>query len=307
MSSDPPSDHPRKRAYVQAYLMGSDTLDVTSKDATYRLTKDMVKCFFDLPSIDAARELRVCLTVLKKIRKWAGLSRWPFAHVNLGIFEMKREEIVALRRGIIAGLEQGEAARYPGVLPLLKRAEMLGLAFKVISTPTMYALEDRAKTLASKESKDKQRPVERALAARVVTDVFKRPIVRQREKWVSKAAVCLSDAVPVSLSDGALKEPEPEQALSRLAIDPLSYVRECAVPPWAEPAYPPAAEIADGVGALWPVMEDPRRIWMQELICRSLVPSRSGPGISVGDLLASAPVSASEMRFVDGFLEDLSD
>jgi hypothetical protein len=351
-----PKNKLKKRAFVQTSPSASDVIDVSSQNAVYSLTRDMVRCFFDIPSIDAAKVLRVCLTVLKKMRKWVGVSRWPFTLINMGIYEMSREEIVELRRSIIARLEGGEETKYPGVLPLLREAEMLGLAFKAISMPTMYALEDRAKALALKETlgacrvrhgkKKTQlkaggtKTAAVALPARVVTGVFKKPVVRR--KWGDTTATCLTepdgpgtvasavggsviDTLPAAETLGtaeSLKTPETaesteaaesfeaEEILSdepgeeRPALCPFSYAKDCSTPAWIEPAYPPASEIVDGIEAFWPVWEDPRRLWLQELVCRSLVPSRCGPGIAVADLVASAPVSAAEMRFVGGFFKE---
>ena len=308
----------KKRAFVQPSRLNGDSIDVTSRDAVYTLNRDMIRCFFDVPSLDAARVLRVCMTVLKRIRKWAGVPRWPFTLVNMGIYEMSREDIVRLRQSVITSLEGGGETSFPGVLPLLKEAEALSLVFKTISTPTMYALEDRAKALALREASRGQaklpvppRPAESALATKVLAGVFKRPVVRKMQKWVSTAAVCLSEAGPMSLAgEDAVKavpvEVEEEKEPVQI-IWPYTYARECAAPAWIEPSYPPVAEIVDGVEAFWPAMEDPRRIWMQELVCRSLQPSRCGPAITVADLVLSAPVSAAEMRFANGFLEDVSD
>ena len=296
-----------KRVFIQkSKTSPQDTLDITSKDAVYSLTREMVKCFFDLPSVDAARILKICLTVLKKIRTWVGVSRWPYNCIRVGEFEMSRREVVDLRKSIIQRLETGESLIYPGVLPFLREAERLSVAFLSISSPTVYALEARAASMALKERMSaalKPRPVGSVMAARVVTEVFKKPVLKKRERWVSSGAMCLSDSDAVVLSEkvgGAGKAAKDEEASA--PICPLTFVNECSKSAWLEPMYPPTSEIVDGVDAFWPVMEDPRRIWMQELIVRSLLPSQSGPGISVADLLASEPVSAAEMQFVNGLL-----
>ena len=183
---------PKKRAFVQASLTSRDTIDVRSHDVVYSLTREMVHSFFDLPSVDVARLLKVCVTVLKHIRSWAGIDCWPYRLVNNGVFELTREQIVGLRRSVIERLEGGEDAKYPGVLPLLREADVLGLAFKSISAPTEYAVEARAKALALKAARkaDSDFKDRGAAATKVVSEVFKRPVAKRRVHWMSTGTVC---------------------------------------------------------------------------------------------------------------------
>jgi hypothetical protein len=301
-------EEPRKmnRAYIKRQETMEGTIVVTSKDVTYTMPREMVQCFFDLPAVDAGRILKVCNTVLKKLRKRLGLPHWPYNRIRQGDFKLSRCEIVEMRRAWIQRLEEGASSKFPGVLPLLREAETLSKVFMSICSPTKYALEARVASEALKTQMSltsKPRPVGNVMAAKVVTNVFKKPVLRQREKWVSSGAMCLSDSEAIVLSDKeAAVDKDVEQQPT--IICPLTYAKECTQPAWLEPMYPPVSEIIDGVDAFWPVMDDPRRIWMQEMIVRSLVPNQCGPGISVSDLVLSEPVSAAEMQFVDGFLAE---
>ena len=319
---------PKRRAYVQAT---GNSIDVCARGGVYSITREMLKCFFDLSAVAAARVLGICLTVLKNMRRWMSVSRWPFELVNKGMFEMTREQIVGLRLRMIARLEAGgeEVRKYLGVLPMLKEAVRLGLGYKAISAraPTVCSLKDRVKALAVGGARAAPsatlRPVRvgssSAMPARVVAEVFKVPVVKRRVNWVSQGTVCLSDcqaemvaepdiapaAVEPAPVDTAPVEEQPEQPEQpegppRAPICPYAYVKDCVTPDWVEPDFPPEY-IMDEVSALWPVMNDPKRIWMQELIYRSLVPNRSAPAIA---LRQPEPVSAAEMRFVRGFLMD---
>jgi hypothetical protein len=324
----------------------------------------MIKCFFDLSAAAAAKVLGVCLTVLKNMRRWMGIVRWPFDAVNRGTFLMTREAIAQLRLGMIARLEAGgeDMIRYQRVLPMLREAVALGLGYKAITAPTAYAVGmvsgicpaqvmPRPSCVALEAStayafgaacrvgeppvknvSPKPHPVGSALAARVVTGVFKMPVVKRRVNWVSHGAVCLSDLdaesevisqsqpsepVKKSVSDSVVGMPPPAetsenpkpvgQATSRPDFCPYDYARDCSTPAWVEPAYPPSSDITDGIAAFWPVMNDPRCIWMQELICRSLVPHQRGPSIKLDELARPAPVSAAEMHFANGFFEEPHD
>ena len=277
---------PKKRAFVQASLTSRDTIDVRSHDVVYSLTREMVHSFFDLPSVDVARLLKVCVTVLKHIRSWAGIDCWPYRLVNNGVFELTREQIVGLRRSVIERLEGGEDAKYPGVLPLLREADVLGLAFKSISAPTEYAVEARAKALALKAARkaDSDFKDRGAAATKVVSEVFKRPVAKRRVHWMSTGTVCLDNQEEKGTGKVMAALPM-EQESPYPPICPYSFARDCSASPWMVPAYPPVSDINDGINAFWPVMDDQRRLWTPEL---------SG----------YAPMSAAEIGFVNGILED---
>ena len=103
-------------------------------------------------------------------------------------------------------------------------------------------------------------------------------------------------------AEKAKTDTEPmEKEMSRLAICPYAYARDCATPAWPEPAYPPKSEIADGVAEFWPVMDDSLRILAQERICRSLMANRSAPAL-VAIPSPAPPVSQAELLMADGFL-----
>lgn len=316
---------PRRRVYVQAT---GNSIDISGQAGIFSITREMIKCFFDLSAAAAAKVFGVCLTVLKNMRRWMRLNRWPFDLVNRGTFEMTRGQIVELRLKMIAKLEAGgsELSKYQGVLPMLKEAVKLGLGYKAISARGLVvsSVEKRVKALpirgsqvGSSKPKPKPKPVESASAmpARVVTEVFRMPVVKRRVNWVSQGAVCLSDEKDAKTSDAKAEDAKAEEVKTpdakaeekqeeppRAPICPYAYVKDCITPGWVEPAYPPVSDITDGISAFWPVMDDPRRIWMQELLCRSLVPSRSAHGLGSEGVGQSEPLSAAEVHYVGGFL-----
>ena len=374
----------KRRVHVQAT---KSCIDISSRTGVFSLTRDMIKCFFDLSAAAAAKVLGVCLTVLKNMRRWMGIVRWPFDAVNRGLFIMSRDEIVELRLGMIARLEAGGEgmSKFQRVLPMLREAVALGVGYKAISASTVYAaptayamgmvnLAGPAQVMQRptcgtleastayafgvasrvggpqaqvKEAAHDVKPksAQAALAARVVAGVFKRPVAQRRVNWVSQGAMCLSDTAPdcsvmggsgrcgpvtpLTATRGGVPEAEspaaPAVETEAVAFEtelapavqsvestpvtpgfcPYAYARDCATPAWVEPAYPPASHATDNIAAIWPVMQDPRRIWMQELIYRSLVPNNCGPGIRIEELLQPAPMNAAEACFVDSFFDGL--
>ena len=95
------------RTKVQAVPEWCDGSEVESIEigryglVNVRLRKDMLFCVYDLPSVYAAKVLKVSLTLLKKIRKWVGLLHWPCRQVYQGSFVMSKDEIVARRQYLI--------------------------------------------------------------------------------------------------------------------------------------------------------------------------------------------------------------
>ena len=83
-------------------------LDYTT---AYVLRMEMVFCFFDIPMTEAARIMRVSVSLVKRIRAWVHVDQWPCCLVHNGSFGLTREQIVKGRDEVITGLE-GETETY---------------------------------------------------------------------------------------------------------------------------------------------------------------------------------------------------
>ena len=78
-----------------------------SNGTNYPLSREMVYCFFDVPAVEAARIMCVSLSLLKKIRAWVKVERWPCSLIHSGEFVgLTRDQIVHGRNEVIAGLER---------------------------------------------------------------------------------------------------------------------------------------------------------------------------------------------------------
>ena len=101
----------------------------------------------------------------------------------------------------------------------------------------------------------------------------------------------------------AAKADASEPKGSRQPICPLAYAKECSTPSYVQACFPSPS---DAAGVFWPVpaMVDPARLWLQEAVYRSLVPTRRGPRIAVRDLVASVRLSAAEVLFADSLMAD---
>ena len=47
---------------------------------------EVLKSVYDMPIEQAAKQLGVCVTVLKRICRKKGISRWPYRKVNTSLF-----------------------------------------------------------------------------------------------------------------------------------------------------------------------------------------------------------------------------
>lgn len=71
---------------------------------SYFLTKEMLCCLIDVTIQDAARFLRVSLSLMKRIRVWAGINRWPCKQVlngsypGVNVFRVRtlRDELISV-------------------------------------------------------------------------------------------------------------------------------------------------------------------------------------------------------------------
>ena len=97
----------------------------------YFLRRYMVRCLFDIPTVEAARILCVSLSLLKKIRSWANLGCWPCSLIHSGEHTVyTREEIVEGRDAVIAALEM-EFVQRP--------SSALGLTVQILKEVRQYA------------------------------------------------------------------------------------------------------------------------------------------------------------------------
>jgi hypothetical protein len=103
-----------------------------SNGESYPLRREMVYCFFDIPSVEAARIMRVSLSLLKKIRTWVNVERWPCSQLHSGEFiGLTRAQVIAGRDEVILGLEK-EYKENPG--------RMIQLALKIMKEVREYAI-----------------------------------------------------------------------------------------------------------------------------------------------------------------------
>ena len=79
---------------------------------SYPLRMEMVYCVFDMPLSEAARILRVSVSLAKRIRAWVKVDQWPCSMIYGGSaqsgnakFGLTRDQIVKGRDGVISGLE----------------------------------------------------------------------------------------------------------------------------------------------------------------------------------------------------------
>ena len=73
----------------------------------YPLSREMVYCFFDIPAVEAARIMCVSLSLLKKIRGWVKVERWPCSLIHSGEFDgLTRVQVVQGRDEVISRMEK---------------------------------------------------------------------------------------------------------------------------------------------------------------------------------------------------------
>ena len=84
----------KRRAHVQVARESSgDKIVVNVLDFVYVMRCDMLFCFFDLPTTDAARLLRVSVSLLKRIKWLCGILKWPYVDVQAGVYRLSAEQI----------------------------------------------------------------------------------------------------------------------------------------------------------------------------------------------------------------------
>jgi hypothetical protein len=141
------SDYSSKRVVLLPIRSEGETLDMfnasndlkkafnvrLSSGENYPLRRDMVYCFFDIPAVEAARIMCVSLSLLKKIRAWVKLDRWPCSQIHCAdgeCFGLTRTQVIQGRDEVILSLER-EYLDYP--------LERIKLAIKIVKDAREYA------------------------------------------------------------------------------------------------------------------------------------------------------------------------
>lgn len=102
----------------------------------YVLRMEMVYCFFDIPLCEAARIMRVSVTLIKRIRAWVHIYYWPCCLIHSRNFGLTVANIIKGRDDVISGLEK-ETGIY-GVdlaLEILREARDYAKLYACMVTP----------------------------------------------------------------------------------------------------------------------------------------------------------------------------
>lgn len=93
--------------------------------AALRLARDHLPCLYDLTMQQLRAALRVCLTTVKKLRVWSGLTTWPRADVLRGRHPtLTVDGVRQLRADLMAALDPDADAQ---LLAVLRRAQLLAM------------------------------------------------------------------------------------------------------------------------------------------------------------------------------------
>ena len=114
-----------------------------SENKSYILRKEMITAFFDIPSLEAAREMGVSLTLLKKIRAWGNVQRWPCSLLFNGgsgrQLEYTLSKVVKKRDELIAGLElefvQTPCSILEHTIQVLRKAKAYAATYSYLVNP----------------------------------------------------------------------------------------------------------------------------------------------------------------------------
>ena len=102
-----------------------------------RITRQLLYCFYDLSLANLGLALEVCLTTVKKLRVWCGLTQWPCLAIRYGQHPtLTADAIAALRSEVIARLDP---AREASALRILLRAERLSRGLPADEPPPLPA------------------------------------------------------------------------------------------------------------------------------------------------------------------------
>ena len=120
-----------RRAFVKKSKTGAnEIIHIKTSNIEYKMLKSQLTCFYDIPACDAARIMRVCLTLLKRLRVWSGLQRWPYNLVHKGAYEVSVDEIRQLRCDLILQMESRVlSSEEVGFLCILKEAHSFSAAY----------------------------------------------------------------------------------------------------------------------------------------------------------------------------------
>jgi hypothetical protein len=109
---------------------------------SYPLRREMVYCFFDIPATEAARIMRVSLSLLKKIRTWVNVDRWPCSQLHSGEFVgLTRAQVIQGRDEVILGLEQElketQSSAIELALKILKEVKGYAITYSRLVVPSI--------------------------------------------------------------------------------------------------------------------------------------------------------------------------
>lgn len=105
-----------------------------------RITRQLLYCFYDLPLSNLGVALEVCLTTVKKLRVWCGLTQWPCLAIRYGQHPtLTADAIATLRSEVIARLDP---VREAGAVRILQRADRLSRGLPADEPPPLPASQE---------------------------------------------------------------------------------------------------------------------------------------------------------------------
>lgn len=112
---------------------------------TVALNREAIACFFDLSMANAARCLGVCMTLLKRVRRWHGVRRWPRTTlVAFGFEDVDLKTVGESRRQMIEALRGDESQQ--------RLLQALQMAEELAPTPLCKKVEKSHKKDAEKKA-----------------------------------------------------------------------------------------------------------------------------------------------------------
>ena len=271
----------KRRAYLQ-YLRvnGMEMVQVNCETVTYIMRKDLLLCFFDLSMSDAARIMRICVTVLKKLRSWVGLDIWPCTDVIAGRFWASMEQIRETRLGVIREmLDLRVSGRDLAFMRILMEAQNFSDRLRGCVGRCEEMGWGGEKKAAEKKSTERK-STDKNSTDKNSTD--KNSTVRKP-----------TDTNPVYLNSTA----------PAIAPDHFLVPFDCRQSAWmqVDDEIMQSCDNASVSNVPWTAfMENPGRVYLNELFALYLAPSRRGPPEPLPPAIPIAPASAWEMA--DGFL-----
>ena len=104
---------------------------------SYPLHMETVYCFFDIPMCEAARIMRILVSLLKRIRTWVGVEQWPCFIIhgdNPALFGLSRDQIIKGRNDMISKMEESPFV-YGLALSIVKEARDYAVVYSCLVIP----------------------------------------------------------------------------------------------------------------------------------------------------------------------------